>query len=173
MHPSLDLPPRRGPHPETTRPSRERPGPHQQISQNAPPEWQEALFESVRALPGVVIRKSCVSVPGARAFHLDKAVARGPKGAFQCQREFAHLHPAHDGSLHVALPPEVYQAVQARGWGEPHPVSGTMMVFGPRDGAEVETVLRIVEASYRYATGAWREIETRRRDGTVQPGPSV
>jgi hypothetical protein len=165
MHSSFDLPPRRGPRPETTHPSREQPGPHKQISQNAPPEWQEALFERVQALPGVVIRNSCISVPGARAFHLDEVMARGPKEAFQCQREFAHLHPAHDGSLHAALPPEVYQAVQARGWGEPHPVSGTMMVFGPRDEAELETVLRIVSASYSYATGAWGEVATSRRDG--------
>lgn len=173
MYLPFDLPPRRGSQPRTTQPSRERPQPHRQVSQTAPCEWQEALFERVRALPGVLIRKSCVSVPGARAFHLDAALARGPKEAFQCQQEFAHLHPRHDGSLHVALPPEVYQVVQARGWGEPHPVSGTMMVFGPRDEAEINTVFRIVEASYQYATGAWRENQVGGPGSTEQPSPSV
>lgn len=150
---NFDLPQRRGPKPETTRPSREQPSPHQQVSQNASPEWQEALFERIRALPGVTVGESLVSVPGARAFHLDEAMARGPADAFQRGREFAHLHPVHDGSLHVALPQPVYDAVLANGWGEPHPVSGTMIVWGPRDADELEIVWRIVKSSYDFARG--------------------
>lgn len=150
----IELEPRVGPKPETTKPKRDAPPiPHSQISQNAPLEWQEALFERIRALPGVSVGKSLVSVPGARAFHLDEAFARGPKDAFQRGREFAHIHPAHDGSLHVALPGEVYDAVLESGWGEPHPISGTMMVFGPRDAEELEIVFRVVKASCDYARG--------------------
>lgn len=150
----MELKPRAGPVPETTRPKRgEPPTPHSQISQTAPRGWQEALFERIRALPGVSVGKSLVSVPGARAFHLDDALARGPKDAFQRGREFAHIHPAHDGSLHVALPRDVYDEVLARGWGEPHPISGTMMIFGPRDAEELEIVFGIVRASYDYARG--------------------
>ncbi|HET6757334.1 MAG TPA: luciferase family protein, partial [Burkholderiales bacterium] len=96
---------------------------------------------------------SLVSVPGAHAFHLDNALARGPKDAFQRGHEFAHIHPAPDGSLHVALPRDVYDEVLARGWGEPHPISGTMMVFGPRDAEELEIVFRVVKASCDYARG--------------------
>ncbi|MFH0352403.1 MAG: hypothetical protein ACHBMF_10820 [Chromatiales bacterium] len=43
--------------------------------------------------------------------------------------------------------------VLVHGWGEPHPISGTMMVFGPRDAEELEIVLGIVRASYDYARG--------------------
>jgi hypothetical protein len=127
--------------------------PHTQLTQNAPDELQEALFERARALPGVTVADSHVSVPGARAFHLDEGFAAGPQQAFQAGREFAHIHPRHDGSLHLTLPPGAYQEVLEKGWGEPHPISGTMMVFGPRDKAELETVWQILSTSYSYATG--------------------
>ncbi len=85
--------------------------------------------------------------------HLDEAVARGPAAAFQCGTEFAHLHPPGDGSLHLTLPPAVYDEVLAKDWGEPHPISGTMQLFGLRDGQELETVWQLVVVSYRYAVG--------------------
>src|ERR1700716_3524457 len=78
--------------------------PHQQDSQNAPPEMQEALLERIAALPGVIVGPSGVSVPGARAFHLAPAHAAGPRDASMVANEFAHLHPAYDGSLHLVLP---------------------------------------------------------------------
>ena len=86
-------------------------------------------------LPGVSTGDSCVSVPGARAFILDPALAAGPAAAFQCETEFAHLHPPGDGSLHIALPPDLYQAVQAADWGDPHPISGTMLSSVPATSA--------------------------------------
>ena len=156
----IDLPARAGPVPRTSRPRRgEPPTPHVQLTQNAPPELQEALLQRAEALLGVTVGDSHVSVPDARAFHLDGALARGPAEAFQAGTEFAHLHPPYDGSLHLTLPPEVYRAVQAGGWGEPHPVSGTMMVFGPRDPAELEVVWRLLLASYRFARGDQVEVE--------------
>lgn len=149
----MQLPDRTGPAPATTHPSIDHPHPHQQLNQNAPFELQEQLFDRARGLPGVTVADSLVSVPGARAFHLDEQLAAGPAAAFQRGTEFAHLHPSDDGSLHLTLPPKVYEAVLAAGWGEPHPISGTMMLFGPRDTDELETVWRILQASYRYATG--------------------
>jgi hypothetical protein len=150
---SPDLPVRHGPPPLTTRPSAENPFPHQQVTQTAPADLQERLFRRAASLPGVTARESCVSVPGARAFHLDEDMARGPAAAFQCAREFAHLHPPGDGSMHLTLPASVYADVRAKGWGEPHPISGTMLVFGPRDEAELETAWQILLVSYRYALG--------------------
>jgi phospholipase/carboxylesterase len=135
--------------------------PHQQDSQIAPPEMQEALLERIAALPGVIVGPSGVSVPGARAFHLDPGHAAGPRDAFMVANEFAHLHPAYDGSLHLVLPEPAAREVIARGWGEFHPLveQGGMpptmvMVYGPRDEAELETVTQIVRASYDNATGA-------------------
>jgi phospholipase/carboxylesterase len=124
------------------------------MSQNAPRHLQEELFARARSLAGVTVGESLVSVPGARAFHLDEVLARGPAKAFQRAREFAHLHPPSDGSLHMTLVPEAYREVLAKGWGEPHPVSGTMMVWGPRNAEELEVVWRLVRLSYEYARGA-------------------
>lgn len=154
MNPIEDqLPSRRGPRPETTRPTFDRPMPHEQRSQNAPTELQEELFRRASALEGVIVADSKVSVPGARAFHLDEAHAKGPAAAFQRDTEFAHLHPPYDGSMHLTLPTEPYAAVLEAGWGEPHPLTGTMMIFGPRDAEELEVVWSILEASYAWATG--------------------
>jgi Family of unknown function (DUF5519) len=145
------LPPRRGRRPDTTRPTRERAVPHQQVSQNAPESMQEELFLRAAALDGVIVGDSLVSVPGARAFHLAEGVETGPPEAFQRGREFAHLHPPIDGSLHMTLPPDVFEEVQSKGWGEPHPISGTMMVFGARDEDELKVVWAILKTSYGYA----------------------
>lgn len=134
--------------------------PHQQVSQNAPAELQEALFERVAELPGVVVGRSHVSVPGARAFHLEVDAAQAESGAFMAGTEFAHLHPAYDGSLHVVLPEAAARQVIDSGWGEFHPLvaQGLMpptnvMVFGPRDEDELDAVWRIVRASYEAARG--------------------
>ena len=118
------------------------------------------MFERAAGLPGVIVARSHVSVPGARAFHLDEEHAGGPDEAFMVGTEFAHLHPPYDGSLHLVLTePEARQVIE-RGWGEFHPLveQGVMpptnlMVFGPRDAAELETVWTVVQASYANATG--------------------
>lgn len=127
--------------------------PHAQASQQAPPALQQALAERALALPGVREAPSLVSVPGARAFVLDEATATGPPEAFQAGREFAHLHPPHDGSLHMTLPAELAADAYRQGWGEPHPVSGTPLIFGPRDDGELEAVWQLLRASYQYAAG--------------------
>jgi hypothetical protein len=54
----------------------------------------------------------------------------------------------------MTLPPDLYEEVLAKRWGEPHPVSGTMMIWGPRDEDELEVIWSLVRASYEYATGS-------------------
>lgn len=134
--------------------------PHTQTTQNAPPAMQEALLARVAALADVRVAPSHVSVPGARGFHLDPAAARGPPEAFQRHTEFAHLHPPRDGSLHARLPADLAREAIDAGWAEPHPLAaqgilpeGMVMLYGPRDPEELETVFRLVEASWRYARG--------------------
>lgn len=131
--------------------------PHTQLDQLAPPELQEKLFALASALPNVVVGRSFVSVPGARAFHLPGCTRPAPAG-FMVQREFAHLHPARDGSLHMALPPDVVDAVIENGWAERHPLAGKqgfpdniVMVYGPRDDGELEVVAALVRASHAQA----------------------
>lgn len=72
-------------------------------------------------------------------------------------REVAHVHPS-DLSLHVYLSGKDARLVVQRGWGMRFPVSwlapmGWVMVFAPRDEAEVEVVKRIVRAGIAYALG--------------------
>jgi Family of unknown function (DUF5519) len=150
------LPQRSGSRPGTT-PS----NPHMQLDQQ--PESRavrEALARRVFALPGVRERPSMISVPGARALWLDEGEAGGPPEAFMVGREFAHLHPHPDQSLHMMLPLELVQRVVTAGWGEPHPVAAmgliprtAVMVYAPRDEAELGVVASLVEAAHRFARG--------------------
>ena len=39
-------------------------------------------------------------------------------------------------------------------WGEPHPVSATPLIYASRDEHELEVVLALLRASYRYAVGS-------------------
>jgi Family of unknown function (DUF5519) len=103
-------------------------------------------------VPEAEVGWSAISVPYARAFHLKPHAARGLAEAFQRGSEFGHLHPEQDGSLHLNLPPALYDDVLRARWGEPHPISGTMLVFGPCDDVELEVVWRLVCASYSWAT---------------------
>ena len=100
------------------------------------------------------------SVPGAQALWLAEAVASARPEAFLFGREFAHVHPPYDGSMHMILPPEAVDEVLAKGWGEPHPMARrglipppAVMVYAPRDAAEVDTVLQVIGGSYRFACG--------------------
>ena len=134
--------------------------PQEQRSDNAPVELQEQLFAHISALAGVTTRQSAISVPGARGLMLEGS-GDAPLDAFLVPRagEFAHLHPAHDGSLHLALPPALAADAVAQQWGVAHPLAGIrlargmVMIYGPRDAAELATVAGIVETSHAYATG--------------------
>jgi len=135
--------------------------PHQQLSQNAPPALQEALFDRARALGGVEVRPSRVSVPGARAFVLPDNEHASTE-LTMVGGEFAHLHPPYDGSLHLALPRAVADDVIEKEWAEPHPAARMglipergaipIMVYGPRDEQELEIVWAILEASHAFAS---------------------
>ena len=76
------------------------------------------------------------------------------------EREFAHLHPPHDGSLHLVLPPAEVNEVIENGWAERHPLAGRfgmpeniVMVYGPRDEDEFHVVEALVNASHAFAGG--------------------
>jgi phospholipase/carboxylesterase len=133
--------------------------PQQQESDNSPPEVQQQLFDRVAGLPGVTTRQSAISVPGARGFMVERG-ADAPLDAFLVPRvgEFAHLHPDHDGSLHLTLPPALAADAIAKGWAVAHPLAGvrlargTVMVYGPRDATELEIVTGIVATSHAFAT---------------------
>ncbi|MFC3624774.1 luciferase family protein [Vogesella amnigena] len=149
------LPARSGPRPNVRQTT-----PHQQLDQLAPVHLQQALAARVFALPDVVEHESLVSVPGARALCLRQEVPAGAPEAFIAAREFAHLHPHYDGSLHIRLPPALAQEALDKGWAEPHFLvhSGHLpghyvMLYGPRDEAELDIIYGMIEASYHWAGG--------------------
>lgn len=149
------LPRRPGPRPRT------RVGmPHSQLDQNAAAAMIEALARRALSLPDAEERPSAVSVPGARALWLRDGVPAGPPEAFMAGREFAHIHPVHDGSLHVTLPADRARAAIDAGWAELHPLARlgslpgvVVMLYGPRDADELEVVFGLLLESYRAAGG--------------------
>ena len=136
--------------------------PQQQLSQNAPPELQERIFDHVAMLSGVRTAPSVISVPGARAFTLDAAHAHGSDVSFivRAAGEFAHLHPGYDGSMHVALPQPFAADAIARGWAVTHPLAGLhvpagmVLLYGPRDEQELSTITGILDVAHAFATGS-------------------
>jgi hypothetical protein len=151
----LQLPPRSGERPETTPTN-----PHQQVDQTAPAAVQEELWRRMGSLEGVRTGRSGISLPESRALHLDPALAHGPPEAFLVGTEFGHLHGAADGSLHVALPTAAAEEAIDKGWAELHPMArqglappNLVMLYGPRDEAELETIWKLVETSYSFARG--------------------
>jgi hypothetical protein len=133
--------------------------PHTQLDQQ-PTElrWVEELAQRVFALPGVVEEPSRISVPGARALVLAPGEAVGPPEAFLIDREFAHLHPAPDHSLHAMLPTHTVTHAVTAGWAEPHPVAlkglippTAVMLYAPRDEAELNVIEGLVRSSHAFA----------------------
>ncbi|MCX4640860.1 hypothetical protein HEP86_21440 [Streptomyces sp. RPA4-5] len=132
--------------------------PHLQLTQTSPPPIREELRQwMATTLPYTTTGRSKISAPSSWAVFLDAvAPAEGarllpPRG----DSEFAHLHA--DGSLHLALDPADHATFLASGWGERHPLShlgiNVLMLYAPRDLAELEVAKKVVAASYRYATG--------------------
>ena len=95
------LPERAGQRPSTTPTN-----PHTQLDQNPEDLVVRELAQRLFALPDVEERPSAIWVPEARALWLRDEVSPGPPEAFLIGREFAHIHPMPDCSMHAALPPE-------------------------------------------------------------------
>ena len=107
-------------------------------------------------------RPSIISVPGAEALWLLEDGGYSCAEAFMRGNEFAHVHPPYDGSMHMMLPEDLVAEVVEQGWGEVHPLvprgeapPTLLMVFGPRDESELEIILKLIGASYKFARGNW------------------
>jgi hypothetical protein len=145
------LPARTGPRPTVTRTN-----PQTQLDQQPRIPLSPALIVHAAGLPGVRLGDSRRAPAGTTGFHLDEG--RGPARAFMLDREFAHVHPGPDHSLHLTLPPEIRDAAIAAGWAKPHPMAGQptvsadlVMVYAPRDADELAVAVELVSAAWRYA----------------------
>lgn len=148
------LPARRGPRPQVHREM-----PHSQLDQQPDEAARSQLERRFRSVVDVDRGPSGISVPGAEALCARDGAVTGPPAAFLVGREFAHLHPLPDSSLHMALPETDAQRAIDAGWAELHPLSGSpdlsavvVMVYAPRDEAEVDVVMLLLERSRRFAT---------------------
>jgi hypothetical protein len=124
------------------------------------PAVRDELARRAFALADVIEQPSGISVPGARALVVVPDAPVGPDAAFMIGREFAHLHPRPDMSLHLTLPAEEGAAAVEAGWAELHPAARAglvprtaFMIFAPRDAEELDVVTTLVAASHRFARG--------------------
>ncbi len=151
----LSLPYRQGTKPKTNYGL-----PHQQLDQIPPPGIYAKLKERAYDFPFVERRPSVISVPGAEALWLLEEGGHGCAEAFMKGNEFAHVHPPHDGSMHMMLPEDEVPGLLEKGWAEHHPLvpqgrapPTLVMVFGPRDAGEIEVILKLIDTSYKFARG--------------------
>ncbi|KAL1747407.1 hypothetical protein HDZ31DRAFT_61322 [Schizophyllum fasciatum] len=160
---SAPLPLRAGPRPTTGR----QVVPHRQVNQFPP----EPLKPRIRALMQVLHTRypnTTLVAPSLKEGHsealfvhpdvpcpvADRAISQ------RRGREIAHTHPLIDCSFHALLSPRDCKEVIAKGWGERHPLSGTLgekevqinflFVYAPRSEEELGVVTRILEAGIGY-----------------------
>lgn len=145
----LTIPVRKGEPPKTTTSN-----PHEQLTQNPDADMYQLFKTKLFTFNGVSRRPSIISVPGSEALWLNEGQACNCADGFMIGREFAHIHPAYDGSLHMALSADDFQQVIESRWGERHPLAGLhgipetiAMVYAPRTEEEMEVVLMVVAAS--------------------------
>lgn len=132
--------------------------PHIQIGAKAVPRLSNHLLQRVGTLPGVKIRATVISLPGAKGFWLSKNIDLARPQAIVGGREFAHIHP--DGSLHASLPPERAREAVTAGWATLHPWAnsrpgweGFVLLYTPRTLEETDIVFRLLVDGYNYVTG--------------------
>ena len=154
------LPQRSGPRPQTTANV-----PHVQIGINSVPEIDAKLLQLVSTLPGVDVRRTVISLPGAKGFWLDESLPLAHPEVIVGGREFAHVHP--DGSLHASLSPKRSREAVAAGWAIRHPWAdqrqgweGFVMLYTPRSEAELNTVFQLIVDSYNFVTGREFQVPT-------------
>ena len=148
-----NLPLRSSPIPSTTKGV-----PHVQIGIKPIPAISAELLRRVSNIPGVEIRDTVISLPGAKGFWLNDNMTLARPEVIVAGREFAHMHP--DGSLHASLPPNLAVEAVKSGWAIHHPWAnqrpgweGFVMVYTPGSMDELEVVLQLVVESYNFVTG--------------------
>jgi hypothetical protein len=134
--------------------------PHRQLDQLATPAMYERLLELCGRALGIGFRESRLASRDTIALWGSGELAKGPADAFIDDHEFCHIHSLPEGSIHLTLPRDLARQAVALGWAEPHILarsglqSGTLvMVYAPRDEEDLQSVWRLIMASYRFAMG--------------------
>jgi len=141
--------------------------PQRQLDQPGCPKMYRALRQSLENLAenhpkSLRTGTSCFEKKGLALF------AQNPINA-TCRGEICHVHHS-DRSMHMNLHPDDAKIVLEKGWGERHPLArgGWMgryvprefiMVYAPRNRAELDVVCRIIEAAGFWVSGERFEIK--------------
>ena len=129
--------------------------PHIQIGIVPDQQINAELLRQAALIPGVEVRPTVISLPGAKGFWINESVTIGNPGVIVGGREFAHMHP--DGSLHASLSPETAVEAVKKGWATFHPWStqregweGFVMIYTPTSEGELNVVMDIVRRGYDF-----------------------
>jgi hypothetical protein len=132
-------------------------GPHRQLTDRSTPALWGELVARATTFSHVREYFSSVSPATTRALlfdDLDEVIDLGTSLAPEGPLEPVHIHGVADTSVHLCLPPGRAAEICRLGWGEPHQYAdyGTeVMIYGPRDAAELEVVLGLIDESLQFA----------------------
>lgn len=142
--------------------------PQRQVTQQGGEDVRERMTAFLGALaarnPGVLaLKPSGLEGVGTPAVWLDPAV-KAPAYLKGTRGELAHVHP--EASSHVTVSLADAEELTRKGWAERHRLSGVagiplgyVMVYGPRDEAELEVWKGVVRAGLLFiAAGAEKEV---------------
>jgi hypothetical protein len=144
--------PRPGP-----RPTLSDEGPQRQLTDRATPELWGRLVARAFALPGAYESHSQVSPASSRGLFLrdlEAPIVPWTSLAPEGRVEPVHLHGVDDTSVHLCLPVARGAELTALGWATPHQYEdfGTeFLLYGPRDAAELDVVVGIIEEAVAFA----------------------
>lgn len=135
--------------------------PHLQFSDISPRaiyrrmvQW--AFADLPERFPFIRHHPTLISVPTSEALWLDESVPARPTAFMPPpgSREFAHLHA--DGSWHLVVDEHLVNEILKAGWGERHPWYDRgvleVLVYAPRNEAEIQVVQALVLASIEHAS---------------------
>ncbi|KAK0105069.1 hypothetical protein ONS95_004567 [Cadophora gregata] len=167
----LDLPPRSGGRAKVAGIA-----PHRQMTQNAPESMKAPLKEAfdniVKKHPKLLETKRSLYEKHHDAIFVQSGFLQDPDSpipqtARVSRGEIGHIH--HDASVHLYFSPADAKLLIEKNWAERHrlarmkpflgrvnmfSVAGTyLMIYGPRDEGELETMRIILENSVKFMTG--------------------
>ncbi|KAH7398947.1 hypothetical protein DE146DRAFT_512817 [Phaeosphaeria sp. MPI-PUGE-AT-0046c] len=155
------------------------PVPQRQLSQLPSVEMRQRLITRFEAVGSVAKERRLVDVKRSlferqhSALFVSENVEWQPI-AHQSRGEISHVHAGTDGSIHAILHPRDCVTVLEKRWGQRHALSGAeslkriagfsiplnyVLVYAPRDNAELEVAMAIIKASIQYMTGSREELE--------------
>jgi hypothetical protein len=134
--------------------------PQLQFSDLSPDDIRGKLWDwAFNSFEDVSEEDTRISVPTTRAMWLDPEVLAAHADAFMPppgSREFCHMHL--DGSIHAVVAIYVEDEIIQKHWGRRHPLYHShgvkeVIVYAPRNEAEIDVLKSVVRKSYEYATG--------------------